>query len=108
MPDSSGGQFIKFITEGWSWLVFLGLAFWGGTVNYLGRIKANREPFSLVELVGEWAISGFAGVLIAFLCFEMGYSWHFTAFASGIAGHMGGRTIYMLEGVVKSKMGAKK
>lgn len=108
MPDSNGGQFIKLITESWSWVVFLLLAFWGGTVNYLSRIKANKEPFSLIELIGEWTISGFAGVLVAFICFEFGYSWHITAFASGIAGHMGGRTIYMLEQVVKAKMGVKK
>lgn len=34
--------------------------------------RKNKLPFSLVELFGEWAISGFAGLITAYLCAEMG------------------------------------
>lgn len=85
---------------GYIWLVVL--AIWGGTVNYLCRIKQGKvEAFSFAELVGEWAISGFAGLLTAFICMEMNFSWHLTAFFTGVSGHLGGRAIYMLEGYAK-------
>lgn len=90
---------------GYVGLVFL--AIWGGTVNYISRLKENEHiKFSFVELIGEWTISGFAGLLTAYACFELELSWQMTAFFTGIAGHLGGRAIFMFELYFKSKMNA--
>lgn len=53
--------------------------------------------FSLTELIGEWAICGFAGIITAYLCEASNLSFAMTAAMSGIAGHMGGRAIYMIQ-----------
>lgn len=103
--DSGHGILSKLIESGLGYLWFLALAIWGGTVNYLSRIKQGKvEVFSFAELVGEWAISGFAGLLTAYICIEMQLSWHMTAFFTGIAGHLGGRAIFIFKAYFKSKL----
>lgn len=97
-----GDSLSKLIDAGLGYVWFIILAVWGGTVNYLSRIKQGKvEAFSFAELVGEWAVSGFAGLLTAFICTEMQMSWHMTAFFTGVSGHLGGRAIYMFEQYVK-------
>lgn len=95
---------VKLVEAGWAYIWFLLLAIWGGTVNYITRIKGGKiKAFSFVELIGEWSISGFAGVLAAFICVEFELSWHMTAFLTGLAGHQGGRAIHFFENYVRSK-----
>lgn len=96
-------QIIKIASEqlGYIWLVIL--AIWGGTASYLSRIKQRKLPFSMVELIGEWMISGFSGLLTAYVCAEGGLSWHMTAFFTGIAGHLGGRGIFLMEAYVRRR-----
>lgn len=89
---------------GYFWLILLSA--WGGTASYLSRIKQQHIPFSLVELTGEWAISGFSGLLTAYVCTELEMSWPLTAFSTGIAGHLGGRGLFMMETYVKRKFGS--
>ena len=58
--------------QGIGYIWFIMLAIWGGTVNYLTRInRGNVQFFSFFELMGEWFISGFAGLLTAYVCIEM-------------------------------------
>ena len=80
---------------GYAWLVLL--AMWGGTANYISRMKKARRPFSLFELIGEWVVSGFCGLITAYLCMHLGWDFKFTAAAAGIAGHMGGRGLGFIE-----------
>ena len=98
-------QILKTVGEytGHIWLILLAL--WGGTASYLSRIQQRKLPFSLVELAGEWCISGFSGVLTAYICAEAGLSWHMIAFFTGIAGHLGGRGLFMLEQYAKRRLG---
>lgn len=92
----------KVLETGIGYLWFIMLALWGGTVNYLSRLKQGAvESFSFIELIGEWTISGFAGLLTAYICVEFEMSWTMTAFFTGVSGHLGGRAIYMLENYVK-------
>lgn len=99
----------KLLESGWGYIWFILLALWGGTVNYLSRIKQGKvEVFSFAELVGEWAISGFAGLLTTYICIEMELSWHMTAFFTGIAGHLGGRAIFIFESYFKDKLPGSK
>jgi len=88
-------------TTGIGFLWFLLLAAWGGTASYLSRIKKMKTPFSVMELVGEWTISAFAGVITAFVCYEMQFSFYATAALTGIAGHMGGRAIALMENFIE-------
>lgn len=97
MPDGSGGQSVGWISSLWAWVILMCLAAWGGTANYLSRLKRNKQSFSVVELVGEWVISAFAGFMAALACIELGYSFAVAAAAAGVAGHMGGRSIYLIE-----------
>ena len=89
---------------GYFWLVILAL--WGGTASYISRLKQNRGMvFSLAEWVGELTISGFAGLIMAYLCAEMHMSWYMTAVATAITGHMGGRALYMIETFIRTRLG---
>lgn len=109
MPDGQNGlglyAALKSLVDsglGYIWLIFL--AVWGGTVNYLNRLKKSQAGFSVAELAGEWVISGFAGIMTAFICFEMGFSDYVTYAAAGISGHMGGKAVYFLEKWFNSKL----
>lgn len=80
---------------GYAWMLLL--AIWGGTASYISRIRKTKSPFSVIELIGEWTISGFAGVVTALVCYRFQFDFYATSAAVGIAGHMGGRAIGMLE-----------
>jgi hypothetical protein len=88
---------------GYLWLIVL--AIWGGTASYLSRIKRDKISFSMIELMGEWAISGFAGIVTSYVCYSLGWDFYLTAACTGVAGHMGGRAIYLLEKYVSKKFG---
>jgi hypothetical protein len=91
------GEFKQLVDAAGSYVVFIILAIWGGTANYVSRRKNDALPFSFIELVGEWTISGFAGLVTVLLCQEFGLSNYLTYAAAGIAGHMGGRSILLIE-----------
>lgn len=96
-PDSS--SFIEKLSQlpeiSYLWLLIMSI--WGGTASYLSRIRKHKVAFSLIELIGEWAISGFAGVTTALLLSALHWDFVLIAAATGIAGHMGGRAIGLLE-----------
>ena len=95
--DAASKAFAFFNNVGLGWLWIFGLAVWGGTASYIARVRKMRLPFSFVELVGEWTISGFAGVITGYVCFSAGFSDYATMAFAGIAGHMGGGAIALLE-----------
>jgi len=108
MPDGQGGSgFFKALIDGglgYAWFALL--AIWGGTVNYIARVRRNENVrFSFVELIGEWTISAFAGIMTALICQEMGMSMLLTSAFAGIGGHMGGRAIYVIEQYVYTRFG---
>jgi hypothetical protein len=105
MPDQHVSVIKQLLDAGAGYIWFLFLAVWGGTVNYIARRKSDKSPFSVVELIGEWVISGFSGLITAFICQEMEISFMYTAVAAGIAGHMGGRGIYMIERFIHKRIG---
>lgn len=82
-------------TMGYFWMI--ALAIWGGTASYITRIRKAKMPFSIVELIGEWAISGFVGVITALACYKLQFDFVTTSACAGIAGHMGARAIGMFE-----------
>ena len=112
MPDPSipdlknllGKPIAEWLGYGWLFV----LAIWGGTVNYISRIRKQKIPFSIIELVGEWFIAGFAGVITAYFCYGIELNFYMTAAATGIAGHMGGRAIGLAEHWFLRKIGIEK
>ena len=87
---------------GYVWFVFM--AIWGGTASYLSRLKKANGLFSIAELFGEWMISGFAGITTAYFCQSYGFDFYMTASLTGIAGHMGGRGIFIIENAIKNRV----
>jgi len=97
-------QHIKPILEnsvGYAWFVFL--AIWGGTASYISKLKKEKGNFSIAELLSEWSISGFSGIVTAYFCQSYGVGFYMTAALVAISGHMGGRTIYIIESIVESR-----
>ena len=93
MPDQT--------PKDYSWVTYLWvmtLAAWGGTVNYIRNVRAGHtRPFNLTELIGELVTSAFVGVLTFWLCEASGVNQLITAATVGISGHMGGRTMFIIE-----------
>lgn len=98
-------DFEQLLRDGLGFVWLLILAIWGGTVNYINHRKG--KTFSLAELVGEWCISGFVGVATIYLCLEWHVSWYLMGFLVAIAGHMGGRGLFLYENMLKRKFGVK-
>lgn len=83
----------------------LSLAIWGGVINYMRRMRSARVPtFSIVELIGEVATSGFAGILVFWLCEAAGVHALITAATVGVAGHIGGRSLILIEEFLLHKL----
>lgn len=105
MEDGVGAAIAKLTETGLAWFWFILLAVWGGTANYISRVRKEGMKFSTVELIGEWSISGFAGVITALLCMEMQLSALLTYALVGVSGHAGGRAIFVLENLYNVKLG---
>ena len=102
MPDGTGGNGFKDLIP---FILFIAMALLGGTANYLAKIKKQSAKFTYLGLIIEWVISAFAGIVVAFLCIELNYSMYVTAAATGIAGHMGGRAVFLLEQLFTKRVG---
>lgn len=85
------------------WMIII--AFWGGLVNYLSRVKRGSvSHFSFVELVSELVVSGFSGVITYWLCQATSLDPLYTAACVGIAGHAGGRMIFFIEQLMMKRL----
>lgn len=100
----SGSKLLEWITQNLAYAWFVLLAAWGGTANYLTRQRRDNLPFSTAALLGEWSISGFSGLITAYMCVHLELSFALTAAAAGVAGHMGGRAVYFIEQMLVSKV----
>lgn len=100
-------DFIKdALTDFGAYIWFSVLAVLGGTANYISKVRANRQKaFSVVELIGEWVVSAFTGLMTAYMCVSAGMSFELTCCAAGVAGHAGGRGIYLLEQIMLARAG---
>jgi hypothetical protein len=96
-------------TYGWlTYLWVFGLAAWGGIASYVSKVRSGQiEKFSIMELVGEMSISAFAGVMTFWLCELSGFPSLLTAALVGMAGHMGGRGIALIENTIKVRAGIR-
>lgn len=93
---------VSLLTYAW---VFA-LAWWGGVVNYLRKLKRKEiNRFSLTELIGDFITSGFSGVITYYLCQASELNGFITASLVGMSGHMGSKAIYMLERALTKRFG---
>lgn len=72
------------------------LASWGGLVHYIQRSRRSRY-FSIVELIGELVTSAFAGIITYMVSLHLHMDPIPAAALAGIAGHMGSRSLFLLE-----------
>ena len=78
------------------WFIVIGGA--GGIASYISKLRRDKaKTFSIVEVLGEIFISGFVGLITAWICIDMGLSLPLTYAAVGISGHMGTRALYVVE-----------
>lgn len=76
----------------------LGISIVGGAVAWWRRVRRGEIASAHVrDFIGEIATSGFAGLLTFWVCESLSVPLIMTAPLAGIAGHMGGRAIDMLE-----------
>lgn len=82
--------------------VILGIALLGGFARwYMAVRRGDAGMFSISALVGELAVSAFAGLLTFWACESLNMSPLITAAAAGLAGHAGGSGIAWLERLAK-------
>lgn len=87
--------------ESWIFLIF---AMWGGLCHYIGGVRAKKRPLSLFELAGDLVYSAFAGVMAVAICQHLDVGEWMTAAVAGMSGHMGSRSIFLLERVLKRRL----
>lgn len=84
----------------------IGMALFGGLVSWITKVRAGSlGPWSIGSLVGELAISAFAGSMCYLLCDAWGVNLRMTIALVGVAGHMGTRSIAALETFAMRKWG---
>lgn len=91
------------------WLKALGyaaFASFGGFMGHLMRTFDRREKIHWGRAALEGIAAGFVGLLVLFVCQEMGLSEQWTGVIVGVSGWLGANaTIRMLENVVFKKLG---
>lgn len=80
-----------------SYFVFWGVAIWGGLVTHIQHIRRHNKPFVWKEAFMQVAISGFAGMLVSFLCWYIEAPVPLAGFMAGTAGFMGSRALDIYE-----------
>ena len=108
MPDGNGGSTLpELFKAGLDWLAYvwmLVLALWGGTVSYLAKIREQDRAFRFLELLAQWATSGFVGLLAGYICLTVVDSLLLAFIFSGMAGHMGAAALVLIERWAKGKL----
>lgn len=78
--------------------LMLGAAIFGGVVGWIRKVKAgDLPPWSLAHLVGEMAISAFAGLLVFWACTAIGLQMVVIAPLAGMAGLLGSKGLALAE-----------
>lgn len=77
-----------------TYLWVIGLSLVGSLIARFQSWKENkRKKISLMEIIGELFISGFAGIITFFLCEFLEVPQLLTMFLCGIAGNMGSKSL---------------
>ena len=88
-----------------TWLLALGMAFGGGTVNWYAKVKrGHTRAFNIVELIGEIFTSGFVGLGVFMLLAAMEQPIGICAAAAGVGGHMAARLLFAIERAIEARL----
>ena len=75
--------------------VILGIALLGGFASWYSRVRRGEaDMLNISSLIGELAISAFAGLIAFWICESLELSPLITAAVAGMAGHAGGNGIW--------------
>ena len=82
----------------WTYAWVIGISALGGLAAFYRKVREGKaRAFNVVELVGEFVVSAFAGVVTYWFCQAGAVNEWLTAAFIGIAGHMGSRAIFIFE-----------
>lgn len=92
------------------YLLVLVIGAWGGIVNSLSTMrrsssKGEKLAFSLVVLIADLACAAFCGLVAYWVVRDMDIPPGMIYAAAGVAGHMGSRTLFLLETRIESLLG---
>lgn len=86
-----------------TWLIALVMAGSGGLINWYARMKqGHTRPFNLIELIGEIFTSGFVGLAVFMFLNSYEFPVGVSAAATGVAGHMATRFLFLIEQLVEA------
>ena len=100
-PDPGNG------VSWWSVFLALLLSAWGGAVSYLHRVSRGKLRCSIREFTIEIFTSLFAGMIVFFISVSFGVPPWAAGALSGLGGHAGTRTIFLLQSLVMKRMDSK-
>lgn len=83
------------------------LSIWGGTVNYITKVRSGQKKFKLKELILDLIVSTFAGLITFHFCRSAGISETMSAVLIAISGHMGTRAIAGFEMLYSRVIGVR-
>ncbi|WP_305817531.1 phage holin family protein [Photobacterium leiognathi] len=92
MPEKDPGNYTLL-----TYAVFIFAAVWGGIATHISYIRQHNRPFVFTEALLQMIVSGFAGMLVSFLCWHMSAPVPLAGFLTGMAGFMGTRALHLLE-----------
>lgn len=100
-PDPGNG------VSWWSALLAFILATWGGAVSYLHRVARGKLRCSFREFAIEIFTSAFAGMIVFFIAVSFGVPEWAAGALSGLGGHAGTRTIFLLQSILVKRVDGK-
>lgn len=90
------GPFDLALLRTYGWVV--GVSLLGGVATFYQKVKRGQARWlNIGELIGELVTSSLAGLLTFWLCKSAGLNEWLTAAFVGIGGHMGSRTLFLME-----------
>ena len=88
-----------------TWLLALIMPVGGGVINWYAKVKTGHtRAFNLLELAGEVFTSGFVGLWVFMFLASYDQPAGLCAAASGVAGHMATRLLFMIERFAEKKL----
>jgi hypothetical protein len=88
----------------WGSLLLAGVfAFWGGIVSYLHRVRRGKKGINWREFLIDVITALFAGLLVFFIAVSLGVPSLMAGSLSGLGGHAGTRTVFLLQGILFRK-----
>ena len=110
MPEkdqNNSALFVELMRQIMPYLSTIFLSMWGGVANHVTTLRNGRKKFQLKELIFDFVVSTFAGLITFYFCRSAGISETMSAVLIAISGHMGTRAIAGFETVYRRIIGAK-